>query len=386
MGTDNLEVRLFWDDLLIAVETFPLEPGLRVEASSEPGAAFLLPSSLCPEPVVIARGTAELRPRQEVGPLTFVAEVHQREKRGPRFALDAALLPAILAALALHAMMLVLGGSSPRPRSLSLDDVPTVFAIDTFASPPVRGDIGGTARGAASRARGVSATRPTSARSTAERRARPPRAEGPGAPRGGTEVMLAGLARGFAMPSLASAYDASRAGANAAGLGRLANELATIGGGAGRPGVPCRNEPCEGGARSVGVSLGIGLGSGYGSGSGSFRGRDGHSLPLLRCGGTCGSETTGMLTREVVRRTLRGHRNAITSCYERELRARPDLSGRVETTFMITAEGSVRSVEATSEAIPGAAACIAQALERITFPESDGPTGVRYPFVFSVSE
>lgn len=93
-----------------------------------------------------------------------------------------------------------------------------------------------------------------------------------------------------------------------------------------------------------------------------------------------------MLTREVVRRTLRSHRNAITSCYERELRARPDLSGRVETTFMITAEGSVRSVEATSEELPRAAECIAHALERITFPGSDGPTGVRYPFVFSVSE
>lgn len=391
MGTDHLEVRLFWNDLLIAVESFPLTPGLRVDASSEPGATFLLPSSLCPEPLVIARGDTALRPRQKIGPLTFVAEVHQRERRGPRFALDASVAPPILLALAFHAMMLVLGGSSPRPRSLSLDDVPAVFAIASFTSPPVHGDTGRTGTGAARRARGSSETSPTKAGGrSAARTGRRVRAEGGDGARRETAVMLAGLAHAFATPSV-GAYDARDAERSEAGIGHLLDDLveggATPAGRAGRPGAPCgESAPCEDGVRSVGVSLGLGIGgSGYGSGSGSFRGRE-SSIPGPPCG-YCGEvSTTGTLSREAVRRTLRSHRNAITSCYERELRARPDLSGRVETTFMITADGSVRGVQATSEELPGAAACVAHALERITFPASGGPTGVRYPFVFSVSE
>jgi len=87
-----------------------------------------------------------------------------------------------------------------------------------------------------------------------------------------------------------------------------------------------------------------------------------------------------------VRRIVRRHHNEIAYCYERALQSRPDSEGRVSTSFIIDAHGTVIHAEASSDALPEVTECIERALSRARFPESDGVTGVNYPFDFTRSE
>lgn len=389
--TRMLEVRLFWDDVLFAAESFALTPQLRVEASSEPGAAFLLPDALCPAPIVIA-DARHVHERVELGALTFVTELHDGE-RSPRIAWDASAAPAMLLALAFHSSMLVFGGSSPRTGLLALEGPPSLFARAALEAPR-RARRGSGASGASTPA--TPATR-TSAAAPATRS--PRRRSTARATRDAGEVLLTGFARALSF-STPPAYGANGSGGGAGTPGSGGTNLAWLGEDgvrAGRPGIPCGvGVPC-GTAASQGRLFG--LGSGYGSGSSAFHGRDentpeeivgtcGHGgrcgphIPLCVCGETA---VTGSLSREAIRRVVRRHRNELTYCYERELTARPELEGGVETRFVITASGDVLNVHATSDALPETAACVARVVERMHFPESDGVTGVSYPFTFEAA-
>jgi hypothetical protein len=97
-------------------------------------------------------------------------------------------------------------------------------------------------------------------------------------------------------------------------------------------------------------------------------------------------ETTGGLTPEIIRRTIRQHMNEVRHCYERELTSNPSLEGRVALQFMIDSTGTVRSSSAAGEGMTPVSSCVATAARRWTFPESEGPTGVTYPFVFQSGE
>lgn len=96
--------------------------------------------------------------------------------------------------------------------------------------------------------------------------------------------------------------------------------------------------------------------------------------------------TTGGLTREVIRRTIRQHMNEVRFCYESELRSNPSLEGRVSLQFMVDASGRVATSSATGAGLTSVASCVSTAARRWTFPASEGPTGVTYPFVFNAGE
>jgi TonB family protein len=136
----------------------------------------------------------------------------------------------------------------------------------------------------------------------------------------------------------------------------------------------------------VGGGGGVAGGCG-GTCSGSLRRRT-SSVPTAHfCGpGPCVG-IRGSLSKEVIRRHVRRNINAIRFCYEQELIATPDLEGRVAVRFVISGQGAVVSSAVASSTLgdPAAERCVARAVERIGFPETDDglPVVVTYPFVFT---
>jgi TonB family protein len=115
------------------------------------------------------------------------------------------------------------------------------------------------------------------------------------------------------------------------------------------------------------------------------------SIPTVHfCGPAPCMDIRGSLSKEVIRRHIRRNINSIRYCYEKELIARPDLEGRVAVRFMISAQGAVVSstVESSTLGEPVAEQCVARAVERIGFPQTDDglPVLVTYPFVFASVE
>jgi TonB family protein len=132
---------------------------------------------------------------------------------------------------------------------------------------------------------------------------------------------------------------------------------------------------------TIGHGAGTGSGSGYGSGAGGFSGRSA-SVPRIRTGE---ADVRGSLSREVIRRVIRRHINEVRFCYEQELAQRPDLSGRVTVSFIISATGAVQTSSVANTTLNNARVegCVAQAVRRWTFPAPDGGGAVlvNYPFV-----
>ncbi len=137
---------------------------------------------------------------------------------------------------------------------------------------------------------------------------------------------------------------------------------------------------------TIGRGGGRGEGEGgYGRGVGGFRGRAA-GVPQVRSGG---AEVRGSLSKEVIRRVVRRHINEVKFCYEQQLNARPDLSGRVTTRFVISPTGSVQSAMIGSSSLRNEAveSCIVQAVRRWTFPAPDGGgvVVVNYPFLLDAA-
>lgn len=144
----------------------------------------------------------------------------------------------------------------------------------------------------------------------------------------------------------------------------------------------CRaGEVCGRGTIGVGPLATRG-GDGPGTGVGMRGDRPGHVPPPI----SGNVETTGGLTREIVRRTIRQHMNEVRFCYESELSSNPSLEGRVALTFMVDANGRVVTSSANGAGMSDVSTCVASAARRWTFPSSDGPTGVTYPFMFQSGE
>jgi hypothetical protein len=167
--------------------------------------------------------------------------------------------------------------------------------------------------------------------------------------------------------------------------------------------VPGRGRGADGDARTIGVgrlpTVGEcagcrdGHGARYAAGAPVARLRHDPRAPEvvpgaveLRCGRGDRSGG-GCLDKEIVRRVVRQHRNEVRFCYERALAARPTLSGRVLTQFMIADSGRVlmSRVAESSLADGDVAECIAAAVRRWEFPASAQALLVSYPFVLTPS-
>ncbi|HEU5059497.1 MAG TPA: AgmX/PglI C-terminal domain-containing protein [Kofleriaceae bacterium] len=134
----------------------------------------------------------------------------------------------------------------------------------------------------------------------------------------------------------------------------------------------------QGGAGFGTIGHGSGTGSGYGSGGG-MRGRSA-SVPTVAIGA---ASATGDLDKNIIRRYIRRKLPQIRYCYEKQLVAKPTLSGRVDSQFVIDPNGNVTSATATGMD-PEVSACIGAAIKSIQFPKpkAGGVVKVNYPFIF----
>ncbi len=98
----------------------------------------------------------------------------------------------------------------------------------------------------------------------------------------------------------------------------------------------------------------------------------------------------GTIDREAVRRVIRSILNQIKSCYERELRVKKGLEGKVVIQFEIMEQGRVRSAKTKNSSMGSATveSCVAARIKEARFPEPPAGTiaVVDYPFVFGAQE
>jgi TonB family protein len=98
----------------------------------------------------------------------------------------------------------------------------------------------------------------------------------------------------------------------------------------------------------------------------------------------------GSLDKEVIRGVIRRHLAEVQFCYERSLRKRPELAGKVMVQFTIVGSGAVSSAAVQSSTLGDAEAeqCICDAMTRWQFPPpaGGGMVIVSYPFVLKVGK
>jgi hypothetical protein len=134
-------------------------------------------------------------------------------------------------------------------------------------------------------------------------------------------------------------------------------------------------------------TIGHGSGSGgygVGGGGGGMCGRV-SAIPTI----SIGQPTTsgGDLDKAIIRRYIKRNVQKLTYCYEKELLAKPGISGTVNTKFTIEPSGSVSSSTAKGFGNQNVDTCIAAVLHGIEFPKpKDGKAvDVSYPFTFRPS-
>jgi pSer/pThr/pTyr-binding forkhead associated (FHA) protein len=130
---------------------------------------------------------------------------------------------------------------------------------------------------------------------------------------------------------------------------------------------------------TIGHGSGTGSGYGVGGGRGGMRGRSA-AVPTVAIGQP---NAQGDLDKAIIRRYIKRNQQKIQYCYEKELLAKPNLSGTVMTNFLITPNGNVSS-SSGSGVDPNVASCVADVIRNIEFPKPKGGGNVQvnYPFIF----
>jgi len=130
---------------------------------------------------------------------------------------------------------------------------------------------------------------------------------------------------------------------------------------------------------TIGHGSGTGSGYGVGGGRGGMRGRSA-AVPTVSIGQP---NAQGDLDKAIIRRYIKRNIQKITYCYEKQLLAKPGLSGTVTTQFFITPNGNV-ATSSGSGVDPEVANCVADVIHGIEFPKPKGGGGVQvnYPFTF----
>jgi len=88
---------------------------------------------------------------------------------------------------------------------------------------------------------------------------------------------------------------------------------------------------------------------------------------------------------ESIAREIRARRKAIAACYERALKARPTLAGKLVVRFAITAAGTISAVDIDDDTLgaPEVGACVRAIVLRWRFPPpTEAPVELSFPFVF----
>lgn len=100
-----------------------------------------------------------------------------------------------------------------------------------------------------------------------------------------------------------------------------------------------------------------------------------------------GAPTRGKLPKAVIDEKLKATGPAIQACYERGLKAKPDLRGDVDIDFVVAPDGKVAHASATEGEAALAHAptvdCILAEIRKLTFPEPrGGRVFINYPLHF----
>lgn len=136
-------------------------------------------------------------------------------------------------------------------------------------------------------------------------------------------------------------------------------------------------------------SYGVGGFSLRGSGSGG--GGVAASNPAL--GGLSGTtakaqdiHVSGSLSRGPIQKVIRSHLTQIKRLYEQQLKKNPNLVGKVVLTFVIAADGTVKSVKVTNTTVGDEAfeKALMKIVKKWKFPKpvGGGEVMVSYPFIF----
>ena len=297
--------------------------------------------------------------------------------------IDWLFLSVLFVSALLHTAAVIWIESQPPPKEFTLDDIPARFVklmIEEEAPPVVEETVEEEGEGETEEAAEEAAPEeapkeaaPAPRESAEERRARMEE-----------EVQSTGLlaligtagasSSGDAVADLLSDGLSSEAGsalANSTGLavGRRDSDnsgLRTGGGG--------------GGAASIGSIGGAGGGSG-----GSVQKK---KTALKAKIGTGAAEiATSPEDIKSIKKTMKRYNGRVKSCYERQLKADPDLSGKVTVTFEIETSGKVSGADVLDNTTGNAAleACILKVVRTITFnpPPPDVVTVDGYPYIFS---
>ena len=133
---------------------------------------------------------------------------------------------------------------------------------------------------------------------------------------------------------------------------------------------------------TIGHGSGTGEGYGVGGGRGGMRGRT-SAVPTVSIGQP---NAQGDLDKAIIRRYIKRNLQKIQYCYEKQLLAKPTLTGTVQSQFFITPNGTVQS--STASGVDNeVASCVAAVIKDIEFPKpkGGGSVQVNYPFIFHQS-
>jgi pSer/pThr/pTyr-binding forkhead associated (FHA) protein len=130
---------------------------------------------------------------------------------------------------------------------------------------------------------------------------------------------------------------------------------------------------------TIGHGSGTGSGYGVGGGRGGMRGRT-SAVPTVSIGQP---NAQGDLDKAIIRRYIKRNIQKIQYCYEKELLAKSNLAGTVQTNFLITPNGNVSQASGAG-VDPEVASCVAAVIKGIEFPKPKGGGNVQvnYPFIF----
>jgi hypothetical protein len=93
----------------------------------------------------------------------------------------------------------------------------------------------------------------------------------------------------------------------------------------------------------------------------------------------------GRADLEAITREIRARRKAIAACYERALKQKPTLAGKLVVRFSIAAAGTVSAVDIDDDTLgaPEVGACVRALVSRWRFaPPAEAPVELSFPFVF----
>ena len=93
----------------------------------------------------------------------------------------------------------------------------------------------------------------------------------------------------------------------------------------------------------------------------------------------------GRADLESITREIRARRKAIAACYERALKTKPTLAGKLVVRFSITAAGTISAVDIDDDSLgaPEVGACVRAIIQRWRFaPPAEAPVELSFPFVF----